>query len=122
MKLKLDGYILGPMLCHPIFFKRKSVSHLNHEPSFGAIWVPLLQAMTLNNDGTSTLHLIINDKVSLLMSEQPASCSLICGKGRSSYCKIEEMQTNSIAKVMLNKTSRVYTATIIDVSVLTIIW
>ena len=35
MKLKLGGYFLGPMLHHPIFFKRKSVSHLNHEPSFG---------------------------------------------------------------------------------------
>ena len=57
------------------------------------------------------------------MSEQPASCSLICEKGRSSYCKTEEMQTNTIAKVMLNndvKVRRVYTATIIDVSALTI--
>ena len=57
------------------------------------------------------------------MSEQPASCSLIRKKGRSSYCKTEEMQTNTIAKVMLNndvKVRRVYTATIIDVSALTI--
>ena len=38
------------------------------------------------------------------MSEQPASCSLIRKKGRSSYCKIEEMQTNTITKVMLKGT------------------
>ena len=57
------------------------------------------------------------------MSKQPASCPLICGKGRLSYCKIEGMQTNTIAKVMLNndvKVRRVYTAPIIDVSPLTI--
>ena len=57
------------------------------------------------------------------MNEQPASCSLIRKKGRSSYCKTEEMQTNTIAKIMLNKdvkVRRVYTATIIDVSALTI--
>ena len=57
------------------------------------------------------------------MSKQPGSFSLIHKKRRSSYCKTEEMLTNTIAKVMLNyniEVRRVYTATIIDVSALTI--
>ena len=44
MKLKLDGYILGPMLHHPIFKKKIRVAL----ESRTLIWVPLLQAMTLN--------------------------------------------------------------------------
>ena len=44
MKLKLDGYILGPMLRYPIFFKKKIRVALE---SRTLIWVPLLQAMTL---------------------------------------------------------------------------
>ena len=36
MKLKLGGYFLGPMLHHPIFKKKKSVLHLNHEIPTGS--------------------------------------------------------------------------------------
>ena len=43
MKLKLDGYIFGPM-CIILFFKKKILVALE---SRTLIWVPLLQAMTL---------------------------------------------------------------------------
>ena len=44
MKLKLDGYFLGPMLYHPIFLKKIRVTF----ESRTLIWVPLLLTITVN--------------------------------------------------------------------------
>ena len=57
MKLKLDGYFWGLMLRHHLKKKKKKIRVALESRTL--IWVPLLQAMTLNQKSTASHELMI---------------------------------------------------------------